>query len=92
MKNVSKNQMKNCIYLTLEEIQEILFNVTNGLFEIKYDSLDNEISFDNTKKAYETDTFWEKDEFETLSEYFDIEVSSIHADNNEYVGIWICYD
>ena len=45
----------------------------------------------HTDKAEETDTYWNEDMLETLSKYFDVDVTSFHSDNCEYVGVWICY-
>ena len=43
------------------------------------------------EKAEETETYWNEDITETLSKYFDVTVTSVHADDSEYLGVWICY-
>ena len=44
-----------------------------------------------TEKAEETETYWNEDITETLSKYFDVTVTSVHADDSEYLRVWICY-
>lgn len=37
------------------------------------------------------DEYWNRDLNETLSEYFQVSVTSVHADDADPIGIWICY-
>lgn len=34
---------------------------------------------------------WNEYITDTLSKYFDVTVTSVHADDCEHLGIWICY-
>ena len=94
MKNVNTHMEKTCIFLTCEELTEIL----KGLYP------DSEINVEPTLDGLiveinETDinTGGSHSELATkLTEYFDvIQITSIHtdiADVSYYpVGIWICY-
>lgn len=86
MKNVRENQLKKCIFLTLEEfdetIKEIFGPEASTLYQyegIFIDSGNDDVEYDN-------------DEILTrLSDYFDVNVTSFHSDNCEYVGVWVCY-
>lgn len=87
--NLKKYPTHTCIFMTLDEFQSLIDTLTDGLRYIDYE-LDG-ISFYHTDKAEETETYWNQDLNETLSEYFDAPVTSVHADDSEPIGIWICY-
>lgn len=89
MKNVRVSQVKKCIFMELEEFEEVVNEVTGGLKKVSYEC--DGIFFEDTDKAEETEEFWNEEMTDTLSRYYDVEVTSIHADDCEIVGIWICY-
>lgn len=83
------HQKVNCIFMTLEEFQALVLNLTDGLREIEYEL--EGIGFNDTEKSEEIDTYWNRSLNETLSEYFQVPVTSVHADDSDPIGIWICY-
>ena len=89
MKNVRENQLKKCIFMELDEFKNLVNRVTDGLKQVEYE-LDG-IYYEDTEKAEETDIYWNKYMNETLSEYFDVEVTSVHTDDCDVIGVWICY-
>jgi hypothetical protein len=89
MKNVSKDRLKKCIFYEFEEYKELINTVTDGLKEVSYGF--DDLCYDDTEKAGATETYWNKYITETLSEYFGVTVTSIHADDADWIGVWICY-
>lgn len=89
MKNVNENQLKKCIFIECDDYNELIFNITEGLKKVEY-GMDG-IYYEHTDKADETNTYWNEEIIETLSKYFDVTVTSVHADDCDYLGIWICY-
>lgn len=89
MKNIRKNQLKKCIFLTFEEFKSLVEDITDGLLTVEYEC--GGIFLPHTEKSEETDSYWNKDITEALSKHFDVEVTSYHADDCDAVGIWICY-
>lgn len=86
MRNVKKEQLKTCIFMDLGEFYKLIYELTNGLKEVKYEFY---VYIVNSDKSYDEGTFWEEDINETLSSYFGVEVTSFHSDENEC--IWICF-
>lgn len=89
MKNTKNYQVKNCIIMSFSAYNKLIDKVTNGLKIALYE-YERGIYYINTLKAIETETYWNKNINETLSEYFDITVISIHADDEENLSVWIC--
>lgn len=89
MKNVNMNQLKKCIFFTLEDFEQTINEVfhTGGIIaEVSYDGLT--VYNGATGKTYDTPEIAER-----LCEYFGInEIESIHADDCEMPGIWITYN
>ena len=94
VKNVKDTQLKKCIFLTLNEYRELILELSLGLKDVKYEE---GIYYEDTAKAYIDDVYLEDitDEGsginEVLSEYFNVEVTSVHTDDCDVVGVWICY-
>jgi hypothetical protein len=85
MKNVRPNQLKKCIFLDDEEFTAIVQAV-----------FDNEnIKVDYTLEGFDiyADEDWVEvgDLYEKLGEYFDVNVTSVHIDTCDYVGVWVVY-
>jgi len=83
MKNVRENQLKKCIFLTDDEFKSVFAERFS-----KYEDVDVEID------AYEGIYFCgisNEEVYKNLSEYFDVEITSIHIDDCEYTGVWIVY-
>lgn len=89
MKNTKECQLKKCIFMSFGEYQELILDITDGLKEVKYEY--DGIYHEHTEKAEETEVYHNEDITETLSKYFDVTVTSVHADDSEYLGVWICY-
>lgn len=76
MKNVSEIMLKKAIIIAEEEFEDLI-----------------------KKLNPEDDTYFrefayigiEDKTIEALEKYFDIEITSIHSDDCDYVGIWIIY-
>lgn len=90
MKNVRPGQLKTAVFLNLDEfsyvVRAVFGNGTN--FETALDGI----------TVYTVDeeddyTYLEDDEIcEKLATYFDVaQVTSFHADDCKYPGIWIVY-
>ena len=89
MKNVRENQLKKCIFMESEEFQNLIGEITGGLITVEYDF--EGLWYEHTDKAEKTDIYWNEDIYETLSKYYDVEVTSVHIDDCDCVGVWICY-
>lgn len=79
--------MKTCIFMKLTDFYKLIYNLTNGLKEVKFEFY---VYIVNSDKAYDEGIFWEEDIIETLSNYFGVKVTSFHSDESEC--IWICYE
>lgn len=89
MENVRENQLKKCIFMELDDFNNLIDKVTDGLKTVEYEF---GMYYADTDKAEETDIYWNEDIEVTLSKYFDVTVTSVHADDcEECVGIWIVY-
>lgn len=88
MKNVRESQLKKCIFMELDEFTNLIEEITDGLQTVEYE---DGIYMTSTQKAEDINTWWNEDILETLSKYFNVEVTSFHSDNCEYIGVWICY-
>ncbi len=87
--NIDLYKNISCIFMPFSEFQTLITKVTDELRKITYE-LDG-ISFNNTEKAEDTDVYWNQSLNETLSEYFQVPVTSVHADDSNPIGIWIAY-
>lgn len=87
--NIKSYSLKYCIFMPIEEFEELILELTDGLKQVCYET--DGIFYDDTKKVDETDTYWNEDMNETLSRHFRVNVTSVHADDSEHLGIWICY-
>lgn len=88
MRNIEKYNTCGCITMSDSDFLELIDTLTDGLLsvEFNYDGL----SFYHSKKAEETDTYWNEDINKTLSDYFETNVTSIHIDDAESPLVWIC--
>ena len=89
MKNANENQLKKCIYLRFSEFECLIDEITDGL--VMVNNNEDGLWFEHTNKAEEIDTYWNEDIQETLSKYYDVDITSIHIDDCGYLGVWICY-
>ena len=85
MKNVRPNQLKKCIFVDVEELQAIL----SAIYE---EDIIVHISLDGMWYEGETDLdIGDDDVCQELSKYYDVNVTSIHIDDCDYVGVWVVY-
>ena len=85
MTNVRPNQLKKCIFTDVEELQAIL----SAIYE---EDIDVHISLDGLWYESKSDLDIGNDDVcQVLSEYYDVQVTSIHIDDCDYVGVWIVY-
>lgn len=85
MKNQGKGTLKKAIFFgDIEDFKEITRSLGFD-FDIEYDGLD---WYDITE---EDEDFCDYDVTDALSEYFGVKVTSVHADDCEYPGIWVIY-
>lgn len=90
MKNAKESQLKKCIVLTCEEFADVIHDATNGLMYAKVDE-DGEFDLRDSNDAYDKNEYIDDDVYKILSDYYNVEVESIHSDYCEYPMIWICY-
>lgn len=83
MKNIKETQLKKAIFMTSEEFEELLNNL--GM-EVEF-SCDG-ITVHNSDGEVD---FYDENLNESLSEYFDVTVTSVHIDDCDYIGVWIVY-
>ena len=84
MKNVRESQLKKCIFLTEEEMNNILKEIYDFPVKVHF-SMDG-LWYDSEEDI--DDETVKQD----LRDYFGVqEVTSIHIDDCDYVGIWVCY-
>lgn len=85
MKNINKNQLKKSIFMEAEDFVELAHTLTDiWVYSLDTDGIlfDEEYDYDDALTSIE----------EALSEYFDVEVTSIHTDNSaDNLGVWIVY-
>lgn len=87
MKHVYTHNLKSCIFITTDTFNEVLNKIYNNSISVTYDY--EGITVENNKTS---DTISTSDLLEKLAEYYDVtEVTSIHIDDCEYTGVWICY-
>lgn len=91
MKNVNKYQKKTCIFLTLEEYEEVLTHIF-GTTIVVHTDLDGIWYETCPSRADMIDDNFENSINNHLAKHYDVkEVTSVHADDCEKVGIWIAY-
>lgn len=84
MKNVRENQLKKCIFLTEEQMNDILTEIYKVPVKVKF-SVDG-LWYDS-KEDIDDETL-----MKDLRDYFEVkDVTSIHIDDCDIVGIWVCY-
>ena len=88
MKNVRDSQLKKAIFLEKEQYEEALLEIF-GIDVSVHPDLDG-IWYEYNEEALEDEI--ENVLLEKLADYFDVdEVTSVHADDCDTVGIWVVY-
>lgn len=97
MKNVTKYNKKTCIFKTEDEMYDDIKTVFGPTADIEcsIEGIDFTRIVDNggdEEYRPETETIPNNELFSKLAEYYDVqEITSIHIDDCDMVGIWICY-
>jgi hypothetical protein len=92
IKNSTIDKTYFCKIIPLNEFQLLILDLTDGLKCAEYDANDNCLYFDDTVKAEEIGKYWNEYVItETLSKYFDCNITSVHTDDNGEIMVWICY-
>ena len=89
MRNTENYSLKKCIFMTLDEFDDLILELTKGLMCVEYEP--DGFFYSDTEKTEEIGIRWDGDIEETLSKYFDVTVTSVHADDCDEPGIWVCY-
>ena len=75
---------KTCLFIMIDDFRELLEDA--GI------PLDVSIEMDGIAYHSETDEDWTDDKInQTLGEFLGVKITSIHADDCDYPGIWIVY-
>lgn len=91
MKNTEKVSFKTSMFMTFDDYRDLISELSDGLKEVAWDTSDG-LYYEDSQKAIDTDNYLEELNVEKmLSEYFDTEVTSVHCDDCEFVGVWIVY-
>ena len=77
MKNVKASMKKKAVFLELDKFEELVEELTNG---------------ENTVYVEYGDVTLDDGVLEKIAEYYDVNITSIHADCCDVVGIWLIYD
>ena len=89
MRNVRESQLKKCIFIEGDEFTELIQSF--------YPEVQQSASLIVDYTLEGIDIYSDEIEINTddiirfLSEYFDVEVTSFHMDDCEYVGVWVAY-
>lgn len=85
MKYLGKNtSFMNCIYMTIDDYKKIIKEIFGSDSDVWYDMDGIWYDIKDTGKGL--------DVLSELSKYFDCEVTSAHADDCDFVGVWIAYN
>lgn len=85
MKNVRESQLKTCIFMTEEEFTEL----GKALFGEGFEA---DIDYEGIACQVDEDCIEDEVLFKALAEHFGVKtVTSVHVDDCEYIGVWICY-
>ena len=85
MKNVKNSMKKAALFMTLEEFKNFIYKLTNGRISVEAEYVELYYNDVNDEGVNQNEIN------EMLSEYYDIYVTSIHADNCDVTGVWIVY-
>ncbi|MBQ2389279.1 MAG: hypothetical protein II305_04410 [Clostridia bacterium] len=86
MKNVKENQLKKCIFLTQTELENILSEKLQKTVTVNVDLYGLSVCTEEDMEDMDNGRLCDE-----LSEYFDVNVSSVHIDDCDIVGVWVCY-
>lgn len=84
MKNVMEYQLKKCIFMETEDFDRVIKTVFGEEFEADF-------GLDGISVWSRAEGLSEKEINEGLSKYFDVTITSVHIDDFDDIGVWICY-
>lgn len=84
MKNVMEYQLKKCIFMETEDFDKVIKAVFGEEFEADF-------GLDGISVWSRAEGLSEKEINEGLSKYFDVTITSVHIDDFDDIGVWICY-
>lgn len=84
MKNVREYQLKKCIFKEYDEFKRDVAEILGNDVEISCD-------YDGIYFEANEDALCTEEVLAGMSKYYDVEVTSIHIDDCEVIGVWICY-
>ena len=84
MKNVRENQLKKCIFKEYDEFKRDVWEILGDDVEISCD-------YDGIYFECDDEALYTEEVLTGMSKYYDVEVTSIHIDDCEVIGVWICY-
>ena len=86
MKNANDYQLKKCIFLTPDEFEDVLHIIyPDSEIDVAY-------SMDGLTVDVDEDCPDDEDFHKKLADYYDVaQVTSLHIDDCDCVGVWIVY-
>lgn len=84
MKHVGGHEQKTCILKMLDEFERDIRHITDGKITVSCGM--EGISFES-----DTEPVTDEDILAKLSEFYDVYVTSVHIDDCDMTGVWICY-
>lgn len=85
MKNVTETQKKTCISIGAKEFEDVLEKIVHPDISVEY-------SCDRVLVEVGEDTVDTNELYTKLAEYYEVsEVTSIHIDGSDVLGVWIVY-
>lgn len=87
MKNVENYRTRKCIVMDFDEYNELIKKVTDNKISVSYDCYDNELTYKTVEGTDNVDFVIAV----ALSKYFDVTVTSVHADGYDTPYMWIVY-
>lgn len=85
VKHVRANQLKTCIFIEGSQFEQTVKAILGNNVSVTYDYDGIAFHSDNDDEL-ETAYIYDK-----LSEYYGVHITSIHIDDCDVVGVWICY-
>lgn len=84
MINVTKEQLHNCVYISLSDFKSIINKLKP---ELIVSCCDNKLSIE-TSNGEPAD---KEEILKTLSLHFNVTVTGFHADDSDDIGVWVLY-
>lgn len=84
MKNVKEYQLKKCIFKEYDEFKR-------DVAEILGDDVKISCDYEGIYFECNEEPLYTEEVLAGMSKYYDVEVTSIHIDDCEVIGVWICY-